>query len=209
MSYENVNSKTRISTPHKLFYVDNTQETCRETKTFLGNAGFITHCYTNPYDCLENLFSKECDLLIVDYNLSEMNGIEFMKEAKILLPWLPVIIISEKGDIPLAVSAVKEGAIDFHEKPLNNDIFISKIKLILDKHHQENGPILHSLTKMEKRVFAFILQGKDNKEISVTLNRSKRTIENHRAHLMKKLNSRNVAELLKNVSQTGLIDFMK
>ncbi|MBN2589578.1 MAG: response regulator [Sedimentisphaerales bacterium] len=192
-----------------MFYVDNDLKTCKKTKAYFVNAGFITYYYTNPYDCLQKLNIKDCDLLITEYNLSEMDGIELLKEAKMLLPWLPIIITSEVGNIPLAVSAIKEGAVDFHEKPLINDIFINKIRFILEKHYENFSSVLNSLTKMEKRVFAFIIQGKDNKEISASLNRSKRTIENHRAHLMKKLDSHNIAELLKNATQTGLINFSK
>ena len=62
---------------------------------------------------------------------------------------------------------------------------------------------------MEKMVFSLIIQGKNNKEISISLNRSKRTIENHRAHLMKKLSAHNVAELFKNASQSGMIDLIE
>ena len=209
MSIENIRYTAKKNLQYEIYFVDEDQSLCKTISEVLFDEGIRVHCFTHAQDCLEKLHSFKCNLLISAYKLPEMNGIELMKKAKLILPWLPVLIVTDNGDIPLAVSTIQAGAEDFLEKPLNKELFISKIKKILHNYYEINNSNINSLTKMEKMVFSLIIQGKNNKEISISLNRSKRTIENHRAHLMKKLSAHNVAELFKNASQSGMIDLIE
>lgn len=192
-----------------IFIVDDDLKICREICELLCNEGFKTSYFINPARCLNHLNLMRCDLLIADYKMPEMNGIELMKEAKSLLPWLPVIIISGYGDIPLAVNAIKEGAVNFLEKPLDKHDFLSKIKSILQEEQNINDIVNNSLTKMEMKVLVLILEGNNNKECANLLNRSKRTIETHRANLMKKFRVNNVVDLIRKTSQIKIIDIQK
>ena len=117
------------------------------------------------------------------------------------------MIITDNGDIPTAVSIIRAGAEDILEKPINVEILLLKINRIFHNFYNKNSRDINSLTKMEKKIFSLIMEGKNNKEIAFSLNRSKRTIENHRARLMKKLAAHNIAELFKNASQLGLVNF--
>ena len=189
-----------------IFFVDDELGICKEISEFLDNAGFRIYCFTNPLKCLEQLAYRRCDLLVADYKMPEMNGIELMKAVKRSFPWLPVMIIIAFGDIPFTVTAMQEGAADFLEKPLDTETFLLKVRSILQKNGDINNLMNNSLTKMEREVLVYIIQGKSNKEIALLMNRSRRTIESHRATLMKKFNANNVVDLIKQASHMGLVD---
>lgn len=207
MSVESGNSAVRTTRQKTIFFAQNEPSLYRKIKKLLTEADFTTHCYKSPSTCLRQLDLQTCDLLITDYNMPEMSGIALMKKARRILPWLPVLIITGNGDIPLAVSAIQSGADDLLEKPLNAKSLLAKIEKILHENRNNSRSKIDSLTKMERRVFTLIMQGNNNKEIALVLNRSRRTVENHRARLMKKLGAHNVASLVKNASQAGIVDF--
>jgi FixJ family two-component response regulator len=204
MSLEYINTSATKKYKRQIYFVDDDPKICKEINEMLGNAGFIAYCFTNAYNCLEQLSLRKCDLLITDYKMSAMNGISLMKEAKKQWPWLPVIIITGYGDISTAVLAMKEGAAEFLEKPLGSELLLGKIRNILHNSSKSNFPIINSLTKMEKEVIKLIANGKNNKEIAHQLNRSRRTVENHRAHIMKKFGAHNLVELIRSVYTSEL-----
>ena len=135
-----------------------------------------------------------------------MDGIELLKEAKRITPWLPVLIITGYADIPMAVKAVKTGAEDFIEKPLSKKIFLEKVKSILKQSSIANSSLEKPLTESEMKVLRLILDSKSNTEIAYLLHRSVRTIEVHRNNLMHKFDVDNVVDLVKRAAMLGLID---
>lgn len=150
------------------------------------------------------LKDHKCDLLITDVNMPGLNGLELLLEIRKLWPLLPVIVMSGYGDIPMAVKAVKKGAFDFIEKPLDEDTLVPLIKSALKQHYSEDPATKKPLTKTEKQILALIAAGKTNKEIAFELERSIRTIENHRHRMMKKLGVESSAELVKSAINLGL-----
>ena len=193
------------SSQYRIFFVDDEPGICKEMGEFLGNAGYEVICFLSPNECLEHMDSNSCDLLIADYKLPGLNGLELMRKAQTILPWLPVLIITGFGDIRLAVSAIKGGAVDFLEKPLDTDYFLQKIRIILQKNLEMIKLVNRSLTPMEKKVLRFVLLGKNNNEAAQLLNRSRRTVETHRANLMKKFGVNNVVDLCRHSSLRHVI----
>ena len=185
---------------YRIYFVDDDPGICQEVSEFLGNAGYEVICFASPFDCLKQLVSQGCDLLIADYRIPEINGLELMRKARHILPWLPVLIITGYGDIQLAVTAIKDGAVDFLEKPLDTESFIRKIEMIIEKNHDSIKLINGSLTPMEKKVLRFVILGKNNNETAQMLNRSRRTIETHRANIMRKFGVNNVVDLYRHTS---------
>ena len=179
-----------------VFFVDDDLAICKEVDEFLNNVDLRVKYFTSPVDCINQISEQVCNLLITDYRMPGIDGIELMKAAKSLQPGLPIIIISGYGDIPTAVSVIKEGAVDFIEKPLDLNYFLSKIRSTL-QDNCVNNLINISLTKMEHKVLNLILEGKNNKESALILSRSRRTIEFHRGNLMRKLEVDNVVDLTK------------
>jgi two-component system response regulator FixJ len=189
-----------------IFFLDDeptVREVVRET---LEDSNFKVSCFDSPFECLTRLRSKKCDLLITDLKMPEKDGLELLKDVKHLTPWVPVLMITGYGDIPTAVKAMKAGAVDFIEKPLDKKNFVRKIKSILKKNASAHPDLGNSLTRAEKRILQLVIKGMSNKEIATLLHRSARTIEVHRAHIMHKLGVDNLVDLVKRVASMGLVD---
>jgi FixJ family two-component response regulator len=138
--------------------------------------------------------------------MPEKDGIELLTDVQQLTPWVPVLMITGYGDIPTAVKAMKAGAVDFIEKPLDKKNFVRKIKLILKKNVAAHPELGISLTRTEKRILQLVIDGLSNKEMSNLLHRSSRTIEVHRAHIMHKLGVDNLVDLVKRVASMGMVN---
>ena len=189
-----------------IFFLDDeptVREVVRET---LENSNFTVSCFGSPIECLKRLRSKKCDLLITDLKMPEKDGIELLTDVQHLAPWVPVLMITGYGDIPTAVKAMKAGAVDFIEKPLDKKNFVQKIRSILKKNVSTHPDLGNALTRSEKKILQLVLEGMSNKEIANLLHRSARTIEVHRAHIMRKLGVDNLVDLVKRVAAMGLID---
>ena len=197
---------TEIDKKKRIFFIDDELEVREAVTETLQQSDYEVSHFANGAGCLEELYSKKCDLLITDLKMPEMDGIDLLIEVKRLAPWIPVLVITGYGDIPTAVRAVKAGAKDFIEKPLNRESFLSKISTILSESASEPLLINVPLTKSERKILKMVIDGKSNKEIAVLLHRSIRTVEVHRARLMHKLKADNLVELVKRAVTIGLIE---
>ena len=163
-------------------------------------------CFAGGHECLKQIESQGCDLLITDLKMPGMDGLELMEKVKGLIPWMPVLVITAFGDIPLAIKTVKSGAVDFIEKPLEKETFLRKVKSILqDSSSHEKCPD-KPLTKSESQILKYLVEGKNNREIAESLHRSIRTIEVHRSHIMQKFKVNNMVDLIKSAAMFGLIE---
>jgi len=163
-------------------------------------------CFVNPFTCLERLQLQKCDLLIADLKMPEMDGIELLTNVKRRIPWVPVLVVTGYGDIPTAVRAIKAGAEDFIEKPLDKSTLISLVESILHDNELANTVAGRPLTPTQTKVLKLVIDGNSNREIADLLNRSVRTIEVHRAHVMEKLGVTSMLELIKRAIALGLVD---
>ncbi len=191
-----------------IFFVDDEPKVREVIGETLEQLGSKVSCFASAKDCLEQLELQKCDLLITDIKMPGISGIELLTEAKSIAPWLPVLVVTGYGDIPMAVTAVKAGAVDFIEKPLETETFLRKVKSLMKRN-----PILDfmkdkPLTKSEVRILKLVIEGKSSKEISNILHRSVRTIEVHRARIMHKLGVDNLVDLVKRAAVMGLIDLI-
>jgi two-component system response regulator FixJ len=134
-----------------------------------------------------------------------MDGMELLTEAKRLAPWLPVLLVTGYGDIPLAVKAVKAGAVDFIEKPLDRESFLRKVKSILQENACSDPPKGKPLTKTQIKVLKLVIDGKSSRQIAALLQRSVRTVEDHRRHIMRKLGVKNATGLVRVSAQMNLV----
>lgn len=189
-----------------IFFVDDEPKLREVVGETLEELGLKVSCFASATDCLEQLGSKRCDLLITDVKMPEMDGMELLSKARRLAPWLPILVITGYGDIPMAVTAIKAGAVDFIEKPLDKKSFLWKVKSILQQNTFDDSYRGKPLTESEMKVLKLIIDGKSNKEIAHILHRSVRTIEVHRGHLMSKLDVDNVVDLVKRAAMMGLVE---
>jgi FixJ family two-component response regulator len=189
-----------------IFFVDDDPAVRAVVARILRGVGIKVDCFEGPAACLVALRSQRCDLLITDLKMPEMDGIELLEKVKRLTPWIPVLVMSAYGDIPAAVRAIKAGAVDFIEKPLNKRGFVRKVKLMLGQSPCPDAHLGNPLTQVETEVLQLVIDGRSSKEIAKVLCRSTRTVEGHRSHLMHKLGAENLLDLLKRTASMGLID---
>lgn len=187
-------------------FVDDEPKVRMVVKKTLERVGVDVRCFANAEECLSRLESGKCDLLITDVKMPGRDGIELLLEVKKRSPCLPVLVLTGFGDVPMAVRALKGGAEDFIEKPLDRDALLKKVRSLLERQTGQDATASRALTKTEKRVLDFIIEGKNNREIAAILHRSPRTIEVHRSHVMRKMGASNVVELLRRSAEMGLFD---
>ena len=194
-------------TPEHVFFVDDEPKVRLVVRKTLERAGMNVTCFSSADACLTHLDGERCDLLITDVKMPGKDGIELLTAVKALQPWLPVIAVTGFGDVPMAVEALKAGAADFIEKPLDRDAFLETVRSVAQQSAVQGALLEHSLTRTEMKILYHILEGKNNREIADVLHRSPRTVEVHRRHLMQKLNASNVVELLRRAADMRLFDF--
>jgi two-component system response regulator FixJ len=177
------------------------------------SVGFKVKSFTRSEDFLSAFDPLQPGCLLLDVRMPGISGPELqgiMRERGIVLP---IIFISGHGDVPLAVRAMKAGAIDFLTKPFNDQILLETInkaiRLDLDKRatqHKSQGikNKADQLTPREFEVMSHIVAGKLNKVISANLNISLKTVEAHRANVMRKMEVRSLPELVEMVIKHDL-----
>ena len=143
--------------------------------------------------------------LVLDVRMPGMNGLELYAQLQARDSTLPVIFVTGHGDVPMAVAALKQGAVDFIEKPFNDQDMLRLIESCLKQDRAaaatraENASVtlrLNSLTQREREVLALIVYGKLNKQIADELGISIKTVEVHRSRVMEKMDANSVAELV-------------
>jgi len=198
--------KRKKQQKHRVFFVDDEPGIRDVVGEALKTSGFEVSCFSSAADCLERLRSRTCDLLITDVKMPDMDGIELLNETQRFAPWMPVLLVTGYGDVPMAISAFKAGAVDFVEKPLDKKTLLSAIEAVLKRIHPSDPILGISLTRTEKRVLRLILDGKTNKEIASFFGRAVKTIEVHRCHIMRKLGVGNAVDLVKRAAVMGLVE---
>ena len=189
-----------------IFFVDDEPKVRAVVGRTLEQLGSKVDCFASAADCLEQLRRRRCDLLITDVKMPEMDGLELLAEVKRIFPMLPVLVITGYGDIPMAVTAVKAGALDFIEKPFNRQSFLTAVESALKRKTAAEAQTLKLLTRAELQVLYLVLQGKTSKEIAALRNRRERTVQDQRASIYDKLGVRNLAELFGWAVKVGLIN---
>jgi two-component system response regulator FixJ len=170
----------------------------------LKNTQFDCTCFEHAEDCLKHIRQNNCDMLITDVVMEGMTGLDLLDEVKRIVPWVPVLVMTSFSEVPVAIRAVKAGAVDFVEKPLDMDDFISLVQSTIKQSDLNNFLKGKPLTKTEKIILNLVLQSKANKEIAGILHRSIRTVEVHRSHIMHKLDVHSIVDLVRRVAAMDL-----
>ena len=148
----------------------------------------------------------DCGCVVTDVRMPGMSGLDLLAKMKERSVSMPVIVITAHGDVPLAIAAMKQGAIHFFEKPFDGDALLDSVRAALARGESEPTPDAEAqmikerfatLTKREREVLAGLLNGQPNKTIAYELGISARTIEVHRANMMKKTQATSLAELVR------------
>ena len=190
-----------------IVYLVDDDQAIRDSLSFLmKSVGFESKAYASAEAFLSQADLERPGCLVVDVRMQGMSGLELQQVLNERGIKLPVIIITGHGDIPMAVQAMKEGAVDFLEKPYDNEVLIIRIRQCLEevtkKQDKESRIVeaksrLEQLTKREQEVMNLLVAGKHNKAIADEMNISVRTAEAHRAKVMKKLQADSLSDIVR------------
>ncbi len=192
-------------TEPRVHIVDDDEAMRDSLKWLLESRGLQVELYASGEAFLAAFNDGFCGCLVLDVRMPGMNGIDLHGQLQARGSTLPVIFITGHGDVPMAVSALKKGAVDFIEKPFNDQDMLRLIESCLKQdraaaaRRAENASVaqrLKSLTQREREVLALIVAGKLNKQIADELGISIKTVEVHRSRVMEKMGASSVAELV-------------
>jgi len=182
-------------------------EAVRDSLAFLlMTSGFTVVSHPSPRSFLETFDPQQCGCIVTDVRMPGMSGIELLKHLRDNDNRIPVIVITGHGDIPLAVEAMKLGAIDFIEKPFNESSIVRAVTAGMrqrqeqanrDQERQEIRARLDELSGREREVLDGLVEGKPNKVIADDLGISPRTVEIYRANVMHKMRAASLSELVR------------
>ncbi len=189
-----------------LIYVVDDDEAVRDSLTLLLKAvGLKGQAFSSAAEFLHNYDPEQHGCLVTDIRMPGMSGLDMQDELNKRGAPIPLIFITGHGDVPMAVDAMKSGALDFIEKPFRDQELLDRVHQALtwDKERRtKNLEILAirerlaTLTPRETEVMERVAQGQANKVIAMDLEVSQRTVEIHRARVMEKMGVRSVAKLV-------------
>ena len=202
-------------TDKALVHVIDDDEAVRQSLAFLlTTAGFDVQTYESAPRFLDEAAKIKAGCVITDVRMPGMTGIELLRRVRELKLPLPVIVITGHGDVPLAVEAMKMGAIDFLEKPFEEELLLTSVRSalnVLERDHRrelERAEIegrLAALSHRERDVLEGLVAGQANKQIAFQLGISPRTIEIYRANLMTKMQAASLSELVRMAIIAGVL----
>jgi two-component system, LuxR family, response regulator FixJ len=194
--------------PRDIYVVDDDTSVRDALSVVLSLEGFHVSGFAEGNSFLAALRQHRPDCIILDVHMPGRSGLDILKELRNQHSEVPLFIISGQGDIPMAVDAIKNGALDFIEKPFNAETLVARVREAIAaaarlKVQPPSGPGLAArfpgrdlLTPREFQVLGLIANGASNKEAGRHLGISPRTIEVHRARIMEKLGAKNTVDLM-------------
>ncbi len=187
-----------------VFLVDDDDDFRESMQWLLESADLRVSAYCSAQAFLDT-YQGEPGCLLIDVRMPEISGLALQQMLRSRGIDLPTIIMTGHGDIPMAVSAMKNGALDFLEKPFDDEVMLQQVRQALSlaaeqqQARQQDGQLLQyyaSLSRREKEVMALVVQGLANREIAESLGISPKTVEVHRSRVMHKMQAANLAELV-------------
>ena len=195
-----------------VFVVDDDAGVLDALRILLRSVGLRAETYPSADDFLENFDQEAPGCLVLDVRMPGMSGMELQEKLAEMGFSTPIIFVTAHGDVPMAVEAVKGGAIDFIQKPFRDQELLDKIQHAIEldadsraerESKEEIAGRIAALTPREREVMDLVVAGKLNKVIARDLGISQRTVEIHRARVMQKMQASSVSQLVQFVIRAG------
>jgi two-component system response regulator FixJ len=196
-------------------HVIDDDEASRQSLAFLLQTAKIdVQTYPSAASFLDRLPDLSTGCIITDVRMPGLSGIGLLRQLRELKVTTPVIVITGHGDVPLAVEAMKIGAVDFFEKPFDDDVLLASLRSALQHHvgkakrRHERDEIeskLATLSKRERDVLGGLVEGRSNKQIAFDLGISPRTVEIYRANLVSKMAAGSLSDLVRMALIVGML----
>ena len=198
----------------RTLHVIDDDDAVRDSLTFLlSTAGFKVAAHESAVAFLQELPGLNPACVITDVRMPGTSGMELLQQLSSRDAAIPTIIITGHGDIPLAVEAMKLGAVDFIEKPFEDEAILGAVRIAMDRRNKgavseagrsEIRDLLAALSARERQVLDGLVAGNANKIIARDLGISPRTVEIYRANVMTKMKARSLSELVRMSLQAGV-----
>lgn len=206
-----------MTDPQQTVYVVEDDEAVRDSlELLLKSDGKPVSTYDNANAFLKDYSEKMAGCIVLDIRMPGMDGMELQKKLNEKHSILPIIFVTGHGDVPMAVDAMKEGAVDFIQKPYREEALLQKIEAALEQDREQRKTLgekqeilrrVKSLTPREHEIMDRMIAGQANKVIAIELEISQRTVEIHRSRVMHKMGTHSLAHLVRMVlSVKDLID---
>lgn len=198
----------------KIFIVDDDDRVRQSLSLLLRSAGYRVESFGSAEELLDYENIKEEGCIILDIFMDGRSGLELQEEIHQKFTHLPIIYITGLGDIPMSVQAMKKGAINFLQKPVNDLELIKTVeeavaisqRQIAEHHETDKIKLLFdSLTAREYQVYRLIITGILNKQIASELNIAEHTVKIHRGRITEKLGVKSVAEMVNLAQKLNLV----
>ena len=195
-----------MSESSSVYVVDDDPAMRDSLKWLLESVDFQVHVFESATSFLEEYGGQRPACLVLDVRMPGMSGLDLQDELVRRGITIPMIMISAHGDVPVAVRALKTGAIDFIEKPFSDQLLLDRVRQALhnDQQASETDEVKEtirarkaSLTPREKEVMELVVAGNPNKSVASHLRLSQKTVEIHRARVMSKMSAGSLAELVR------------
>lgn len=197
-----------------IFLVDDDPSVLKALDRLLRSEGYRVATFACPQAFLSGYDQQQAGCLVLDLTMPRMSGMEVQQRLNETGARLPIVFLVGRGDIPTAVRALKEGAVDFLTKPVADETLFAAIREALAKDadnrlsRAEVALIQHrlaSLTPRELEVLKHVVVGRLSKQIAADLGTVEKTIKVHRARVMKKMQAKSLVELVRLAEQVGLV----
>lgn len=189
-----------------VFVVDDDAEVRDAMKLLMNSVGLQVETYASGEDYLDRFDPARPGCLLLDVRMKGISGLDVQERLSLEQVHPPVIIITGHGDVPMAVRAVKAGAIDFIEKPFNEQELLDSVHRAIELDGKQRGRALRladisarmeQLTQREHEILDLVVAGKRNKQIAAELGISLSTVEAHRARVMEKMHAESLSDLMR------------
>ncbi|MDR3415193.1 MAG: response regulator [Nevskia sp.] len=193
-----------------VFIVDDEEAVRDSIGLLLRSVGVRSRGFADARAFLDGYQPEQRGCLVLDIRMPRMSGMELQQELNRRGWAVPIIFITGHGDVPMAVEAMRAGAVDFLQKPFKDDELIRRVQKALEQDARLREQLssleqirtrFDSLTPREREIAARLAAGDANKAVAIDLGLSERTVELHRAHIMQKMGARGLAQLVQMLFQ--------
>ena len=197
-----------MSDKRHVYVVDDDSMIRRSLVFYLSTMGYDARPYVGGSDFLDDAPTLSPGCVVLDVRMPELDGLQVLQALGPRLAQFSVIVMTGHADVPIAVQALKGGAVDFIEKPFTDDVLLTAVKGAVAVNQQtqsanaqagQTRALLDTLTAREREVLEGLLVGHPNKTIAFDLGMSPRTVEVHRARIMQKMQARSLSALIRMV----------
>ncbi len=203
-----------MKTDSYVVHIVDDEEPVRKSLAFLLTmTGFTVRVHDSATSFLRTAPTAGKACLVTDLRMPDMNGVDLLEKLGDLGAMVPAVVITGHGDVPMAVAAMKAGAVDFIEKPFEDGVLVDAIRRAASRLEEAPASVedaasvrarLDGLSERELQVLSAVVAGLPNKTIAYDLGISPRTVEVHRANIMSKMQARNLPELVRMSIAAGL-----